>query len=88
MSKQWFLNAAEVFDAWRIVPRALLVFYWGWVVWIVQDVLTWYQALPSAERTLEASGLAGGVITAVTSLVSWVSKIYMESGRQWTGTTP
>jgi hypothetical protein len=86
MNKQWWLDAAEVFDAWRIVPRALLLVYWAWVIWIVHDTLNHYWSLPAAERTLEASGLAGAVITAVTGLVSWVSKIYMESGRSWTGT--
>lgn len=82
--KQWWLDAAEVFDAWRIAPRVLLFGYWIWVAWIVDRLLSWYMALPADERSMEASGMATFVITAVTGLASWISKIYMHSGRLWT----
>lgn len=38
---------AEAFDAWRVVPRAILVAY-GWMVWMVS---TWYMSIPSANET-------------------------------------
>lgn len=81
--KRLALDWAEVFDAWRVIPRALVLGYWFWVVVVVNEILRWYQSLPSAERTLEASGLATVVITAVTGMGSWVSKIYMDGGRSW-----
>lgn len=82
-TKQWMLDAAEVFDAWRVFPRVLVGGYWLWVALVVHDILQWYKLLPSPERTLEASGLAGAVITAVTGMATWVSKIYMDGGRSW-----
>jgi hypothetical protein len=83
MNKQRWLDAAEVFDSWRVVPRFLLFSYSLWVVKVVGSILLWYQHLAAPERTLEASGLAGGVITAVTGLSTWVFKIYSENGRDW-----
>ena len=81
--KQFWLDLAEVFDAWRVVPRVLLFSYCAWVVAVTHDILVWYQALPAGDRTLEASGLAAAVITAVTGFASWVTKIYLHGGRSW-----
>lgn len=83
LAKTWWLDVAEVFDAWRVIPRLLVFGYWLWIVWLVDNLLRWYQSLPADERTLEASGFATFVITAVTGMGSWVSKIYMDGGRSW-----
>lgn len=40
--KTWALNVAESFDAWRIVPRAMLVSY-GYLVW---SMYVWYKSIP------------------------------------------
>lgn len=40
--KTWVLNVAEAFDAWRIVPRAMLVSY-GYLVW---SMYVWYRSIP------------------------------------------
>ena len=40
--KTWALNVAEAFDAWRIVPRAMLVSY-GYLVW---SMYVWYRSIP------------------------------------------
>lgn len=63
----------------------MLMFYAWFVLHVVDNVLFWYQALPLAERSLEASGLAASVITAVTGLGSWFLKVYLDSGRAWRG---
>ena len=84
--KQIWLDIAETIDAWRLVPRTLLFSYCIWVSNIVAQVLTWYQHLPGTERSLEASGMAAAVITAVTGLATWVFKIYSDGGRDWTQT--
>lgn len=41
------LTAAEAFDAWRVVPRLMLVAY-GFMVWAV---VSWYMSIPSANQT-------------------------------------
>lgn len=83
MNKKDWLDAAEVFDAWRVVPRSLLFGYCIWVVLLTNNILLWYQHLPAAERSLETSGFAGVVITAVTGLATWVFSIYTAGGRDW-----
>lgn len=40
------LVLAEAFDAWRVVPRAILVAY-GWMVWMVSS---WYMSIPSTNE--------------------------------------
>lgn len=82
MFEKW-LKLAEVFDAWRVVPRLTLAAYAVWLYAVTHDILLWYFGLPAAERTLETSGLAGAVITAVTGMCTWVFKIYVEGGRTW-----
>jgi hypothetical protein len=84
MTKQTWLAAAEVIDAFRVVPRMILFGYSMWTVKVVWYVLGWYTALPAVERSLEASGLAAGVITAVTGLATFAIKIYLAGGRDWT----
>lgn len=85
MNKQAWLDGAEVTDAYRVVPRLILFGYSFWTIQVVWYVLHWYTALPSAERSLEASGLAAGVITAVTGLNTWALKVYLATGRKWAG---
>lgn len=79
-----WLHAAEVFDSWRVVPRFLIGILLWWTIVITDRTLGWYMHLPSAERTLEASGLAGVIVTGVTGLFTVVFKIYSSSGRDWT----
>jgi hypothetical protein len=87
VNKTKYLDFAQVFDQLRIVPRFVLFGYGLWVAHVTDSTLTWYMALPSAERTLEASGLAGAIITAVTGLFPWVYKIYANTGNDWTPST-
>jgi len=88
VNKTAWLDAAEVFDHWRVVPRAVLLLYGGWVAHVTDNILSWYQRIPGAERTLEASGLAAGIITAVTGLFPWVYKIYSDAATDWRTSQP
>lgn len=87
MDKQRYVDFAQVFDQLRVVPRLVLFGYGLWVAHVTDSTLTWYMQLPSAERTLEASGLAGAIITAVTGLFPWIYKIYANTGNDWTAPT-
>jgi glucose dehydrogenase len=84
-SKQQWLDAAEVFDAWRLVPRSVLYCFGLWVILIVDRTLSWYFATPPAERSVQDAGLVTGVITAVTGVFGLTIKFYNTSGRQWAG---
>lgn len=84
MNKTRYLDFAQVFDQLRVVPRLVLFGYGAWVAHVTDSTLTWYMHLPSAERTLEASGLAGAIITAVTGLFPWIYRIYSDAATDWT----
>ena len=83
MSKQHWLDAAEVFDAWRVVPRLVLFAYCWWLAYVVDYILIWYTRLPAPARSIEASGMASVVITAVTGMGAFVFKVYVSGGRSW-----
>lgn len=87
MDKQRYLDFAQVFDQLRVVPRFVLFGYGLWVAHVTDSILNWYMHLPSAERTLEASGLAGAIITAVTGLFPWIYRIYASTANDWTPPT-
>ena len=82
--KQLWLDAAEVFDSWRVVPRLVLFGYCWWVAHVTDQSLSWYQHIPAGERGIESAGLVGAIITAVTGMAVWVFKIYTDGGRDWT----
>lgn len=79
------LNLAECFDAWRVAPRILLAAYWVLVYSVTDRLLTWYMALPSAERSMEASGMAFGIFTALLGLGTIFMNAYIKTGRKWNG---
>lgn len=81
------LYGAEVIDAYRIIPRALMIAYCVFVYHITTYLLDWYTALPFEERSVEASGLAFGIFTAVTGLGTQFLNAYLKSGRQWNGSS-
>lgn len=81
MTKQAWLDAAEVFDFWRVVPRLVLIAYGIWLARVTDSLMLWFQHLPAAERTAEAAAFAGAVITAVTGLAVWIFRIYSDNGR-------
>ncbi len=83
--KQRCLHLAECVDAWRLAPRALLVAYWALVYDVTDRLLTWYMALPSAERSMEASGMAFGIFTALLGLGTIFMNAYIKTGRNWNG---
>lgn len=88
MNKTRWLDAAQVFDTWRVVPRFILFGYAAWVAYVTDSLLRWYMHLPAAERTLEASGFGATIITAVTGLLPWVYRIYSDAANDWTAQQP
>lgn len=83
MTHQEWLQVAERIDAFRVFPRLFMATYTTLTVWVVSVLISWYMELPAAERAVEASGFAFGVIGAVTGLWTAAAKIYVTSGRRW-----
>lgn len=84
LAKQSFMHVAEVIDGWRVFPRLFLAACLIWTMDITHILLAWYTKLPSAERSLEASGFASIVFLAVFGYLKMVFDVYVKSGRDWT----
>lgn len=71
--KDFFLQWAEIVDAWRVVPRAVLFFY-GVFTW---NVYLWIKTLesPTVEQT--------GILYAVIGVAGMIFNFYAKSGRAW-----
>ena len=86
MSSSWktiCMTLAGCHDAWRLTPR-LLLFAACWFVYdMYHELFAWYTALPAAERTMEASGLAWGMFTTISGFVTVFLNAYVKSGRKW-----
>jgi hypothetical protein len=83
VNKQARLDAAEIFDSWRVVPRIFLFGYSGLVLWLTIYLPREFFALPAAERTTQVTAFAGTVLTAAYGALPWVYKIYADNGRNW-----
>jgi hypothetical protein len=82
-SKQAWLSVAEVIDALRIFPRIMVAGVYYWIAWFAGWFTHWYEKLPGAERTAEVTAVFGIVIPAVFGLAVWVTKMYLDGGREW-----
>lgn len=72
MEKRSWLDLADILNALRAIPRALLTVYGAMGVWLA----VWYTQLPAVERTAETSGFVGLVLAAFAKLCDW----YMKTG--------
>lgn len=64
---------AELVDAWRLVPRSILIAYGMMVYWVV----SWFLAMPNP-TTQQAA-----LVTTVTGTVAAVIGLYQHTGRKW-----
>jgi len=73
INKQKLLDIAELIDAYRMIPRILLLS----VAYLVWDTIEWYKLLDNP--TSQQSAL----ITTVTAIIPFVINFYLSSGRKW-----
>lgn len=64
---------AELIDAFRFVPRTILIAY-GIMVWQITE---WYMALP--DPTTQHAAL----VTIVVGVIAPIVGLYQNSGRKW-----
>jgi len=83
-NKEKWLNVAEVFDAYRIIPRAILIAVLCFAGFYIYDISIWYMGLPAVERTGEVSAFAGVTIPALFGLAGKMIDWYLKTGRSWT----
>ena len=73
--KRIALDGAEVFDAWRVIPRVVL----GWIFSINIDVAAWVTKL--AAKDVNASVVA--IVASYVGGLTTAYVFYLRSGRQW-----
>jgi len=83
MDKQKWLNISEIFDAYRVIPRVVLMMVLFFAGIYIVGITDWYMALPDVERTAEVSAFAGLTIPAVFGLAGKVIDWYLKTGRTW-----
>lgn len=81
--KQVWLDAAEVIDSLRVVPRVVLFAYGYWMIHLTDSIVQWYVKLPAVERTAQVTAFVTVVLPGVFGLSCWVFKVYSGGGRNW-----
>jgi hypothetical protein len=82
-TKRRWLNAAEVFDSWRVVPRLIVGSYIAFLMWITSYFALSYFGLPPAERGAAVTAFASVVLTAAFGALVYITKLYFDTGRNW-----
>ena len=86
--KEW-LEIAERIDAFRIVPRLILVSYYGFFVHAWYYVVTWFMAFQweridgNADVTLAVAGFPAIILGVLTGVLNALTKSYFGTGRNW-----
>jgi hypothetical protein len=88
VSKQKWLDAAQIFDTWRIVPRIVLFAYGWWAAQLTDWIVRWYEKLPSGERTGQVTAFVTIVLPGVFGLAVWVYKLYGDGATDWSARGP
>jgi uncharacterized BrkB/YihY/UPF0761 family membrane protein len=82
-AKHRWLNAAEVFDSWRVVPRLIIVTYITFLIWLTTYFALKYFSLPATERGAPVTAFASVVLTAAFGALAYIWKLYVDNGRDW-----
>ena len=82
-TKRRWLNAAEVFDSWRVVPRLIVAVYIAFLIWLTSYFAVAYFGLPAAERNASITAFASVVLTAAFGALAYIVRVYMDNGRDW-----
>ncbi len=83
MNKQAWIDAGEVFDTWRVIPRIFLGVCLIWTMHVGYILVYWYIRLPDASRGIEATGFGSAVFLTILGFLKLVYSTYSENGRNW-----
>lgn len=84
MNKGKWLDTAEIFDSYRVIPRVVLLSVLAFAGFYIYDISIWYMGLQAIERTTEVSGFAAVTIPALFGLAGKMIDWYLKTGRSWT----
>jgi len=85
-----WLQVAEVMDAFRVIPRLIIVAVYIFVAYYTYDFTQFYFKLieqPEVTDWKLTAYTAFGALTipAIVGLATGMTKAYLESGRKWAG---
>lgn len=83
MTKQDWLDGAEVFDSWRVVPRLIVFIYLTLLVWLTTYFAVKFFDISAAERNTQLTAFASMLLTVAYGAFGWIYKIYGNTGRDW-----
>ena len=86
MNKKTWLDFAEILDAWRIVPRLILLFTMASYCWFTLDTYEWIKGIYLTTNTVPVSvaAYAGGTISTLGGVLTLIINKYFSGGRDWT----
>ena len=93
MNKENWIKGAEIVDAYRLIPRILLIFYAVFYLWYIDFVTDWYfgylmymveNKIFSVETVAGSTAFVTSTITALGAMFTWFAgNVYMKTGRVW-----
>lgn len=81
--KGFWLDLAEIVDSLRIFPRLYLSVVTWWYIRLLDWLVSWYERIPSTERTAIVNTFALGALGSASALLGYSFKVYMAGGRKW-----
>jgi hypothetical protein len=82
-SKEYWMDLAEVTDAWRIFPRILVSSYGALIGYTTVQLQFWYERLPASDRSVEVTAFYGMLMGGLFGLAAYVFKVYSDGGYDW-----
>lgn len=83
MQKSKWLDIAEILDALRVVPRAILVTVIIFTGWYIVFITLWYFNLPVEERQYADAGFLSITIPGIFGLTGKICQWYLQTGKKW-----
>ena len=87
MNKEKWLQWAEIIDAFRIIPRLMLLGFFIFYVWYIILVTNWFFSID--DQTIASTTFVTSTISAIGVMFTWFGgNVYMQTGRKWGNTKP
>ena len=80
----------EQFDKWRIMPRVLMIAFYGFFMWAFIWVSSWFMAydftaLTDSAVALAIAGFPTAILAVLTGVLANLTKLYLSTGGDHNG---
>lgn len=89
MTKQDWLDIAEVIDAHRVIPKLILVAAFTGYGVLTYDSYLWVKSIyeTTGDVPIAVAAFAGGVVSSLGGVLTLLVNKYFGGGRKWDGVT-